>query len=596
VDAGVRDPVARGVRVATLAVLALAALQGLVGLYRFGQERFFTIDEYQYGHATWLVSQGQKPYVDFYEHHFPLSYVAHAPLVGDDAGFVVKALRLRAIVFAYLVGLSAVLVLATGAVTRSAHGALLAAILPLGVGFGRMSAIEYRADTFAACLWVACLALLEANRRWGRRSVSALCAVLFAASLLMTQKMIAVAGGTLAVLAAVDGARWLRGGGRPGSAAFLRFPVCLAAVAGSLLVAAVAIGGWLGLLPAAFEATVLDAIQHERVYPTTAIGLGDYLAPFWQATWGSTTPILLLAALFLALGRSGLWAVALLVAAAAAGLARAQYPYNYIFVSIVVGLCAVRGCILVVEWIPLRSRRAASMRPLLYLAPLLLLPDQLGFLDRASGNGSQLTLLRKIEAFSREDDAVIDDAGGALFRPHGSYFWYHGKAHQQIFADYFERELVKDYRRSRALFWIADFRLRELPQSVRDFWARHYVRADRNLYTLGFVTPRTGDAPSQVEIDVIREGDYHVHPAPAIAARRGGRGEAPARLRIDGREVASGTVHLGEGPHRIAVPPGSPPMVLSLLPPEGFEPWVTGPGHHMRLFEYRDRIPGGREG
>jgi hypothetical protein len=68
-----------GVRLAVGVVLAWAVVATWSFAYDFGQRRFFTIDEYQYGHATWLVSQGQRPYLDFYEHHFPLSYVLHAP-------------------------------------------------------------------------------------------------------------------------------------------------------------------------------------------------------------------------------------------------------------------------------------------------------------------------------------------------------------------------------------------------------------------------------------------------------------------------------------------------------------------------------------
>ena len=86
----------------TICVMAAGALAVLASIYGFSQSRFFTIDEYQYGHATWLVAQGQLPYRDFFEHHFPLSYVLHAPLFTDafaaDRPFDASALLLRRIV------------------------------------------------------------------------------------------------------------------------------------------------------------------------------------------------------------------------------------------------------------------------------------------------------------------------------------------------------------------------------------------------------------------------------------------------------------------------------------------------------------------
>ena len=65
----------RSIRISVLLLLALSGLYAFAQIYVFSQGRFFTIDEYEYGHATWLVAQGQTPYVDFFEHHFPLSYV-----------------------------------------------------------------------------------------------------------------------------------------------------------------------------------------------------------------------------------------------------------------------------------------------------------------------------------------------------------------------------------------------------------------------------------------------------------------------------------------------------------------------------------------
>ena len=578
----------RGARVLAALGLLVALATSLVTVYRFGQERFFTIDEYQYGHATWLVSEGQRPYVDFFEHHFPLSYVLHSPLLLGDGGFRERALRLRLVPFGYLALLCAVLGVAGYGVTRSVQAALLSALAPLAVGFGLMSAVDYRADNFAACLFMACLALLEANRSWDRRGVALLCGLLFMIAVFMTQKMAVVGGGTFAVFAALDFARRRRARGAAAPKPFVRHPVAFVASAAAVFAAVIGVGAWLGLLPAAWEATILHASHHELYYPASSSALGDYVGPFWQATRWSTAPILLFAALFFGIGQSGFWAVAIVVSATAAALAKAQYPYNYVFACYAVALCAVRGYSLVVEGLRFQGRLGEAIRPLLYLAPLVLLPDQVDFLSRASSNEQQMNMMQKIEAFSSRDDAVIDGAGGAMFRNHASYYWYHGDAHKVMFADYFRRDLVKDYRRSKALFWIIDFRLKKLPWPVHDFQRRHYVQVDRGLFTLGFAVPATSEASQHFEIDVIRAGDYYVHPAPADAGEENRKIEPTDRggLVIDGRRVSGGVIRLDEKRYRITVMPHTPAMILSLLPPEAFEQQIFGNRPYSPLFQY----------
>ena len=47
-----------------LALLALAALATLREVHAFSERRFFTVDEYQTMHASWLVARGERPYLD----------------------------------------------------------------------------------------------------------------------------------------------------------------------------------------------------------------------------------------------------------------------------------------------------------------------------------------------------------------------------------------------------------------------------------------------------------------------------------------------------------------------------------------------------
>lgn len=568
----------RRIELATWGLLALAAVWVLASLFQFGQQRFFTVDEWQYGHATWLVAQGQRPYVDFFEHHFPLSYVMHAPLLGDGS-FAERALRLRSLGFLWVLG--AALVVAAGALRASGEPALalLSASLPFAIGFSAMSIVDYRADNFGALAGVAMLALLEANRRpHGRgrgrgRGVAAAAGVLFAVAIFMTQKMIFLAGGAVAIFWLWDR---LAGTNRD---PFLAAPgaFCLGAAAVTALV--LLAGAASGVLGRGFDLTVLQAIAHERQYPPRSVM--EWAVPFLAATRVSSALLAAGLAAFLALGlrRHGFWAVPLAVAVVAGWAVRAQYPYNYVYLCLVAGICVVRGVSVLVE----RVGEGVVWRPALYLLPLALLPQQLAFLDGVPTLDHQLALLAKIERFSTPDDAVIDGAGGALFRPHGSYWWYHGEFQRAALADYFASDLIDDYRASGALFWIHDFRQQKLPQPVQDYFRSHYIQAEGRLYVLGVETPAGGGRARELEFDVLRAGEWLAGPKNAAVADP----SADAGLRLDGEPLRAGRVTLSAGLHRLTLSADAPAWRLSPAPAGVFrrtEP--PGAPPYTMLFAY----------
>lgn len=58
-------------------ILAIAIVFLIVGL---SFSRYLVPDEFEHLHAAWLVSQGQVPYKDFFEHHTPLLWYLLAPI------------------------------------------------------------------------------------------------------------------------------------------------------------------------------------------------------------------------------------------------------------------------------------------------------------------------------------------------------------------------------------------------------------------------------------------------------------------------------------------------------------------------------------
>jgi hypothetical protein len=292
------------------------------------------------------------------------------------------------------------------------------------------------------------------------------------------------------------------------------------------------------------------------------------------------------------LERDPFWWLPLAVAVLGGALMQTQYPYNFVYTGFLIVICAIRGYALVVErWRP-AAGPLRSLWPLLYLLPLAILPDQLAFVANSSSNRHQLALLGKIEQYSGPDDVVIDGSGSALFRDHGSYYWYHGSAHRRMFSSYFENELLRDYRDSRALLWIRDLRQRKLPQPVKQYFAEHYVHVDGDLYALGFEAGVAGEGDAPREVEIVRPGDYFVLEAAASQRARvvtPTRDGAATGLVLDGRAVSGGRVRLEAGRHRVEVRAGSPSYLVSPLPAEAFERRIPPHRTHTPLFEYDAR-------
>jgi hypothetical protein len=567
--------------------LAMTAVLVLSTVHHFALTRFFTVDEYQWGHATWLVSIGQVPYRDFYEHHLPLGYILHSWLLPNDASFIERALMLRRIAFAYaLVGCVSV----GGAeciATRNVFAALSCVIVPISLGFGLMSAIDYRGDNWSAFVLLCCFSVLRANQSLRRRSLAAFAGVLSALALLMTQKAVMMGGVALSVMLAFS---ILQRGARPRpwharlTALEIHAPAIFAIAAAVPLLIALGAGAWTGILAQAFDITVKQAWQHEQLYP--GFSVWKYLWPYLSYAPLSTGVVLFCALGHVALGTDRFWVLPT-VAAIVGGLSpKAPFPYNLVLATILIGVCAVRGYDEALKYVARRWPIVDGLTAFGYLVPLLLVPQQLGFVQGTSTNESQLETLRLIEAHTTPEDIVLDSEGSALFRPHLSYYWYQGRAHVQMFHEYYEHDFVNDLRDSRAIFWIDSMRSKQLPTVARRYLKSHYVRARRDLHVLGFVFPRNrlGDTV-QKTLDVVRAGEYFgaclTKGTGSLAAWTAGA----SHLLIDGKSLKD-SIQLDVGSHQVEISPNSPSCRLTYLPTTTFDT-QGAVGRHAPLFEYK---------
>lgn len=148
-------------------------------------------DEFQHAHSAFLIAQGQRPYLDYFEHHPPLLHFALAPVIaslhpersGQRAFETLEALRVICWVTG-LVGLSLHHVLARRVV--GAAGASIASLLLISTLCFFEKTIEIRPDTAAfALLQLGLLALLGKTST----SRSSFAGSAFGLGLLLTQKL-----------------------------------------------------------------------------------------------------------------------------------------------------------------------------------------------------------------------------------------------------------------------------------------------------------------------------------------------------------------------------------------------------------------------
>jgi hypothetical protein len=167
-------------------------------------------DEVEHLHATWMISAGSLPYVDFMEHHHPTLWFLAAPLVGKfhEVPWLFFSARL-ACALAFLGTLASVRALIVRAYPRVAwQWPLLLAVS--SVIYCR-SSLEVRPDTFMMCAWSAGLLAWTSFLARGRLGQAAVAGLCFGAAIAILQKAIVPVALVMLAAAALVVARRVRG-------------------------------------------------------------------------------------------------------------------------------------------------------------------------------------------------------------------------------------------------------------------------------------------------------------------------------------------------------------------------------------------------
>jgi hypothetical protein len=519
--------------------------------------KHFSIDEFQYAHAAWLVAQGQVPYRDFFDVHFPLVYQALAPVfrvAGDDPGAVV-GLRAGMLVFLALAG-------GAGAIANRERGpiAIVSAPLvllmtPAFVGF----ATEIRPDPAAFALFLASIGVLRL------RGSDAACA--FSSGLLLTAAMWgsqkAVFYGAIFIPAFVVDVIRARHHAVGNRRLLLRHPLAFAggAAAGMGIVALylTATHSW----AAWWTWCIAWAAEHQQHYP--GFSWRRYFDPALRASpWLFVLAVVGVVATvrdLMGRGRTALSDADLLLLAALAStlasfaLQRAPYPYSLVPFLGVTAVFAARA-----PGLLLRTRM--PLRVVFTIGLLLILGRQslaIGDAARPS-NAQQLAVLAQIAQLTTSSDVAYDNAGGYVARPHATWYFYTDRFLRRAIPRKLAHDVPRDILDRGAVLHVATLRSKTLPASVKTFLEEHFQPVDGNIALWG----QRYDVPPSGRLDAaflaVRHDRYFVSPPEAVTL---------GTLAIDGQPVRTPTVSLAKGTHRVAYvgPPGS--IELLWLPRDG---------------------------
>ncbi|EAU65006.1 hypothetical protein, partial [Stigmatella aurantiaca] len=386
----------------------LAALLGLGGALiglslqavRLALFKSFSIDEFQYAHAAWLVAKGQVPYRDFFEVHLPLVYQVLAPVFWFSGDAPLSILALRAAMLVPLVGTC------VAAASLNWKQGLLAMLLAPGLLLATAPfvtfATEIRPDPLAFALFLGALALLSGRTVSSARAFGA--GALLVAAVWASQKVLFYGGIPGLVLV---GDLLVRRGRSP---ALLSSPRAFLAGMGAVLALIAAYLTVTGSWAAAWHWCFAWAADHQRHYP--GFSWRVYLGPVWKEhPWLFT-----LAGLGLAATMRGWWSLgpsrwsapdlllllALPATFGAYALQRAPFPYSLLPFLGILAVLAARGVRVGLEVLKAPASQAVGA-----LAVLAVLAVELGRLERRlaqNPNTRQREVLSLIATLTAPED------------------------------------------------------------------------------------------------------------------------------------------------------------------------------------------------
>jgi 4-amino-4-deoxy-L-arabinose transferase-like glycosyltransferase len=522
-----------------LAPGVLAALVALAVVLRIGVvlNRRIDPDESQHLHVAWLITEGQVPYRDFWEHHLPFFHYAMAPLTAwlterPEVYFAARSI---------MVLLAAVAVVLTWRLARrlSADGAVWAVVVLLFLPQFAETSTETRPDVPALVAHLASLLALVRWRENGRAGWLWIAGAWQGVALALSIKAVFALAGVVAVVAGLP-----RGGRTPrtsraGSLARLLGGVAL--VMGALIAGLAAFTG-MATLTGLYRDVVLDSLRFVdfgKTWPVFGSEVGVSLA----AALGLALVLRVRGLAILGHPVHGVLLLPTFTSVVALFLPRTPAVYQHAWLPLLPVAAIYSGLTLatLAEWArqdPTRWRRGIALAAMAWA--VVVPAGETAIAALRNQNAADLRLMRLELRLACPGDAVLDGTALSVFRPaayrHGALI--RGVREWVARGIIPEEAIADDMRAARAPVAHVDFRIRGMIGPVADLLRQHYVAGPEGLLVAGAEIV-AGEGGGRSVVNLLAAGPYLLDFGPGIG------------VSVDGTPARPGWLALPPGPHEI---------------------------------------------
>ncbi len=503
--------------------------------------KYFTIDEFQYGHAAWLISKGFIPYRDFFEHHFPLLYLLYSSifLIFDNNPNNIIYLRYAGIFFIIL--LSSALYFINHDTVK--FWAILSPIIFFSGEFLCSRVSEIRPDALAFCFYALSLAMLYLKR--APLKLRALFSGFFLAfSLWASQKAFIYASPfALAFLIAILNKK------KAEKLLITINPIffLLGLVFGfSPLFIYLAVNKlWYNF----FEWTVQWNFIHQEQYPGFhwtkyfKYFLRDYLwlAPF--VVLGITESFkkygkkIYLTADFILL-------FSLLSTLLSIIIQKAAFHYSFIPFIGIYSIIASRGIVICYTYVGSFFKSKQRVKLAFYFFVTIYILSSIlysqSFIKRklTQTNSHQREIFTLINELTDTTDTIYDNSGSYVTRPHVDYFFFTDALIREIKVDYLNTNIKKNIIDKKTKAMLLDLRFRYLPHELKNFLFKHYQSYNGDIKLWGQRYRLDKNKLIKDTFLAIENSKYFIYPKDLVKE---------AKLFIDGKLIQNEVFSLAEG-------------------------------------------------
>ena len=579
----------RGFLVGLIIFLLLAVFINTIHL---SANKSFSIDEFQYAHASWLIANGQVPYKDFFEVHFPLLYQYLSPywLFVDDNPGRIADLRFLMLPFLAL-GLISIALMADS--NEKVISSLLAVTLVLACAHFVAFATELRPDAAAFAFYAAALGVFYISRFSPK--IQALLSGIFIVAAFWASQKAWFYGLPFLVAWGLDGFAMIkrRGGGRY----ILGHPLWLimGALAGLLpiLLYLFATNSWASI----YYWCVKWAFEYQQIYPSFSwsrvflpflYAYPDYLILGSIGVLGTIKKYRLISLnqQRRSLGNAIELVIlgSLLTAFLSFALQRAPWGYSMIpflgFLSLFAARGFVEGLVLLLGRVrPPNARKVLIGAAGAFLAASFIRSGLVMSPIAARDNTHQRRVLESANRLIGTEDSFYDNTGTIVSRPHAYFYFYTEKSIRVFKAEKLVLEVPAAIEKTGTTIMMVDARYNGLPQKLKSYLEENFQNYNGDLRIWG----RRYHGLGEYEFNAILDGEYFIVPGPGSPEAGFNSIIAAGEIRIDGHEVQKQIFGLKKGLHKVIIYKQSDFYILWL--PRDRKIWFPNPKAIRRFFQ-----------